>query len=102
MKHDDLCMSQDSDPCIICDLIARVRRDERDVIEGDSELDIEEIKAIAFDRGHEEGTKQSIVNTPTEDVLLNDMKKYILERMTTMTLAETNSLYAMYSHLGGK
>ena len=102
MTHDDLCMSQDSDPCMICELIVRVRRDERDVMEGDAELDIEEIKAIAFDRGYKEGTKQPIVNAPTTDTLLNDMKKYILDRMNTMTLAETNSLYVMYSHLGGK
>lgn len=101
MTHDDLCMSQDSDPCIICDLIIRVRRDERDVIEGDSELDIEEIKAIAFDRGYEEGKTQS-VDTPIENTGLDDIKRYILENMSTMTLAETNSLYAMYSHLGGK
>ena len=105
MTHDDFCLTPDADPCVVCELIARVRRDERDVVDGDNELDIDQIKADAFQRGYEEGTKQpivkeSIVQTNTTD--LDSIKKYILSNVTKFTMEQTNTLYALYMHLGGK
>lgn len=104
MTHDDFCMTPDADPCLVCDLITRVRRDERDVIDGDNELDIEQIKADAFDRGYAEGKSSSpIVQEPiVHNTNLDDIKQYILRNVNTFSLEQTNTLYALYQHLGGK
>lgn len=106
MTHDDFCLTPDADPCTICDLIAMVRRDEQDAIAGLYETDVEEVQAAAYERGYEEGKKQTstvkepIVQTNTID--LDSIKQYILNNVTKFSLAETNTLYALYQHLGGK
>ena len=104
MMHDDFCMTPDADPCLVCDLIARVRRDEQDVIQGDQEMDVEEIKNTAYQRGYEEGKASApIVKEPiASNTNLDDIKKYILDNVTKFTMEQTNTLYALYSHLGGR
>jgi len=106
MTHDDLCMNPDPDidQCMICELILRVRRDERDVVDGDSELDLEEIKLVAFERGYKEGkssiVKEPIVQDSTTDLI--GIKDYILKNMKDLSLEQTNALYGLYVFLGGK
>lgn len=105
MTHDDFCLTPDADPCTICDLIAMVRRDEQDAIAGLYETDVSEVEAVAYQRGYEEGTKQSIVKEPivqTNSIDLDSIKQYILNNVTTFSLDQTNTLYALYIHLGGK
>lgn len=108
MTHDDFCINpnQDEDTCIVCDLIARVRRDEQDVVQGDSELDTSEIKAQAFDEGYKRGYKEgqsSIVQQPIYTSHTTDeVKKYILANVTKFSLEQTNALYDLYRHIGGK
>lgn len=103
-SHDDFCITQDQEaPCTICNLIAMVRRDEQDAIAGLYEVDVEEVQANAYQRGYEEGKKQSIVKQPIvkENNTLDSVKKYILNNANTLTLDQTNTLYMLYKHLGG-
>jgi hypothetical protein len=105
MKHDEFCPSPstDDDVCNACVLIAIVRRDEQDQIEGDSELDIHEIKAIAYADGYNDGVKsvpKSEVSSGGID--LSKIQEYIMNRIATLTVQDTNALYAMYVHFGGK
>jgi hypothetical protein len=110
MTHDDFCINpnQDDDTCIVCDLIARVRRDEQDVLEGDQELDTEGIKAQAYEQGYDRGYKEGKASSPIEqtpvynNVGLDDIKKYILKNVTIYSLEQTNVLYDLYRHMGGK
>lgn len=104
MTHDDFCMTPDADPCTMCNVIAMVRRDERDIVDGDNELDIDQIKADAFERGYQEGKASSpIVKEPVvNNTNLDDIKKYILNNVTKFTMEQTNTLYALYQYLGGK
>jgi hypothetical protein len=112
MTHDDFCInpSQDDDTCIVCDLIARVRRDEQDIAQGDQELDIEGIKAQAYEQGYDRGYKESQTSPPIEqtpiytdnNVGLDDIKQYILKNVTTYSLEQTNTLYDLYRYMGGK
>lgn len=105
MTHDEFCPSPNSDDevCNACVLIAIVRRDEQDQIEGDSELDVHEIKAIAFADGFDAGAR----SVPKSEVSkggieLSQIQEYIMNRITTLTVQDTNALYAMYVHFGGK
>lgn len=106
MIHDDFCLTPDADPCVVCDLIKRVRFDERDAIDGEREMDIEDIKTIAYDRGYKEGKssvkpieKSPVIQTKMD---LDSIKDYIMRRAPHAPLAETNGLYALYTYLGGK
>ncbi len=100
MKHDDFCITPDPsvDKCVICELVQRVRRDERDQIEGDSELDSEQIKEIAYEKGFTDAMNQ---NKGTGDISLVEINKYIMERIPTMTMQEAQASYNLYKHFGG-
>jgi hypothetical protein len=100
MKHDDFCISPDPtiEQCLMCELINRVRRDERDQIEGDGELDSEQIKEIAYEKGFIDGSSQS---NGGGDISLVDINKYIVERIPTMTMQEAQASYNLYKYFGG-
>lgn len=104
MTHDDFCLTPDADPCAVCDLIKRVRMDEQDAIAGLYETDVLEVQEAAYQRGYEEGKKQSMTQSPISEssIDLDVIKQYILKRVNGAPLAETNGLYALYTFLGGK
>lgn len=99
MKHDDFCV--DSDPlkedCTVCSLIARVRRDERDRVEGGEEWD----KDAAYQEGYEAG-KATVEPSSGNGVVLSDIRSYILERLPSLTEAQVKALYDMYISFGGE
>jgi len=104
MTHDDFCLTPDADPCTMCNVIAMVRRDEQDAIAGLYETDVSEVEAVAYQRGYEEGKASSpVAKEPiASNTNLEDIKKYILDNVTKFTMEQTNTLYALYAHLGGR
>ena len=104
--HDDFCIVPDSSPdCVVCDLIRRVRKDEKENIENSEtlDIDIERLRALSFEEGYKKGlNKETMPTHVSNEQMLDTMKKYILNKVSTMTLYEANILYDMYNHCGGK
>lgn len=102
--HDEFCPSEDeAEGCKICRILKMARRDEQDKFSGDEEMDRELVEQEAYSRGFLEG-QRSVKPTPAiaSGVPLDKINKYILNGVSTRTLQQTQALYDLYVHLGGK
>lgn len=105
MSHDELCPMTDEDPetCHICRLMRMVRMDERDKFSGDEEWDRQLVEEESYAKGFADGAK-SVVNAQPriEGIPLSKIHKYILDGLAQRNMKETEALYNLYVHLGGK
>jgi len=102
--HDQFCPSDDdAENCKVCRIIKMVRRDEQDKFSGDEEMDRELVEQEAYSKGFLEGQKSmKPAAATTSEMPLEKINKYILNGVSTRTLQQTQALYDLYVHLGGK
>lgn len=103
--HDEFCPNEDDqEDCKLCRIIKMVRRDEQDKYSGDEEMDREAVYNEAYAKGYDAGVKKG-ASTPivkSNSLSLSGINQYILNGVSTRTLQQTQALYDLYIHLGGK
>jgi len=102
--HDEFCPSaDDAENCNICMILRMARRDEQDKYSGDEEWDRSIVAEEAYARGFAEGQKSLLTpNITSTGVSLDAIHKYVLDGVATRNALETQALYNLYIHLGGK
>jgi hypothetical protein len=106
--HDDFCpmTQEDAAACEMCKLISRVRRDEQDKYSGDEEWDRQVVAEEAYARGVADERKNVSKAAPAASAAgglsLDTIHKYIMDGVARRNVGDTEVLYNLYVHLGGK
>jgi hypothetical protein len=103
--HDQYCpmTKEDADTCEMCKLIRMVRRDEQDKYSGDEEWDRQVVAEEAYARGVAAQKKNVTEAAPAVGgVSLEVIHSYILDGISRRNVGQTEALYNLYIHLGGK